>query len=221
MEALLDATTIRRWKNNRAPSEKLRDDEVWPIITLGALIWGSTLADPHSVGREGKPHPRHHLSEFDPDDFIAPNMPHRPVTMAFREVFQKLLNEETDWSAPDGKKAVAVLTAMATTAKTPARSCSGPQTIPTLPACRSPAGAIPTRSLCLIQLCRPLVRPADRNCSSPSSKVRRRRKRTRISLSRRRRTRYLAIYYLARSRRSTIWSSRPAPVGLHRRHRAL
>ena len=29
--------------------------------------------------------------------------------MAFREVFQKLLNEETDWSAPDGKKAVAVV----------------------------------------------------------------------------------------------------------------
>ena len=77
--------------------------KVWPIITLVGLIWGSTLADPHSVGREGKPHPRHHLSEFDPDDFIAPNMPHRPVTMAFREVFQKLLNEETDWSAPDGK----------------------------------------------------------------------------------------------------------------------
>ena len=77
--------------------------KVWPIITLGALIWGSTLADPHSVGREGKPHPRHHLSEFDPDDFVAPNMPHRPVTMAFREVFQKLLNEETDWSAPENK----------------------------------------------------------------------------------------------------------------------
>ena len=31
-------------------------------------------------------------------------MPHRPVTMAFREVFQKLLNEETDWSAPDGTR---------------------------------------------------------------------------------------------------------------------
>ena len=69
----------------------------------GGADLGSTLADPHSVGREGKPHPRHHLSEFDPDDFVAPNMPHRPVTMAFREVFAKLLNDETEWSAPEGR----------------------------------------------------------------------------------------------------------------------
>ena len=121
--------------------------KVWPIITLGALIWGSTLADPHSVGREGKPHPRHHLSEFDPDDFVAPNMPHRPVTMAFREVFAKLLNEETDWSAPESNKRLLKPRLTPTTAKTPARSCSGQRTIPTIPACRLPAGAIPMRSL--------------------------------------------------------------------------
>ena len=51
-------------------------------------------------------------------------------------------------------------------AKTPARSCSGPRTTPTLPACRSPAGAIPTPSLIIRWCRRPPVRHADRNCFS-------------------------------------------------------
>ena len=49
------------------------------------------------VGRESNPHP--HRSTLT-RDFAQP---HRPVTMAFREVFAKLLNEETDWSAPENK----------------------------------------------------------------------------------------------------------------------
>ena len=72
--------------------------KVWPIITLAGLIYGSTLADPKGVGRESNPHP-HHASSLDAD-FAQP---HRPVTMTFREVFAKLLNEETDWSAPENK----------------------------------------------------------------------------------------------------------------------
>src|SRR5579864_6952415 len=78
--------------------------KVWPIITLGALIWGASVSDGMNVGRESNPHPRlHHDDTLDAEvaAYFAP--PHRPVTMAFREVFAKLLNEETDWSAPDGK----------------------------------------------------------------------------------------------------------------------
>ena len=75
--------------------------KVWPIITLVGLIYGSTLADPKGVGRESNPHP--HRSSLDAEVAADFAQPHRPVTMAFREVFQKLLNEETDWSAPDGK----------------------------------------------------------------------------------------------------------------------
>lgn len=71
--------------------------KVWPIITLAGLIYGSTLADPKGVGRESNPHP--HRSTLD----AAFAQPHRPVTMTFREVFAKLLNEETDWSAPENK----------------------------------------------------------------------------------------------------------------------
>lgn len=81
--------------------------KVWPIITLGALLYGSTFSDGMGVKRGSHPPARHHTSEFDPDDFIAPNQPHRPVTMAFREVFAKLLNEETDWSAPESRQATA------------------------------------------------------------------------------------------------------------------
>ena len=44
-----------------------------------------------------------HRSTLDAEVAADFAQPHRPVTMAFREVFQKLLNEETDWSAPDGK----------------------------------------------------------------------------------------------------------------------
>ena len=75
--------------------------KVWPIITLVGLIYGSTLADPKGVGRESNPHP--HRSSLDAEVAADFAQPHRPVTMAFREVFAKLLNEETDWSAPDGK----------------------------------------------------------------------------------------------------------------------
>ena len=75
--------------------------KVWPIITLVGLIYGSTLADPKGVGRESNPHP--HRSTLDAEVAADFAQPHRPVTMAFREVFAKLLNEETDWSAPDGK----------------------------------------------------------------------------------------------------------------------
>ena len=75
--------------------------KIWPIITLVGLIYGSTLADPKGVGRESNPHP--HRSTLDAEVAADFAQPHRPVTMAFREVFAKLLNEETDWSAPDGK----------------------------------------------------------------------------------------------------------------------
>ena len=78
--------------------------KVWPIITLGALLYGSTFSDSRNVGRESNPHP--HRSMIDAEiaaDFAPVNMPHRPVTMAFREVFAKLLNDETEWSAPEGK----------------------------------------------------------------------------------------------------------------------
>ena len=75
--------------------------KVWPIITLGALLYGSSFSDSHNVGRESNPHP--HRSTLDAEVAADFAQPHRPVTMAFREVFAKLLNDETDWSAPDGK----------------------------------------------------------------------------------------------------------------------
>lgn len=77
--------------------------KVWPIITLGALLYGSTFSDSHNVGRESNPHPSHHRSTLDAEVAADFAQPHRPVTMAFREVFAKLLNEETDWSAPENK----------------------------------------------------------------------------------------------------------------------
>jgi hypothetical protein len=79
--------------------------KVWPIITLVGLIYGSTLADPKGVGRESNPHP--HRSSLDAEVAADFAQPHRPVTMAFREVFAKLLNEETDWSAPESRQATA------------------------------------------------------------------------------------------------------------------
>ena len=75
--------------------------KIWPIITLVGLIYGSTLADPKGVGRESNPHP--HRSTLNAEVAADFAQPHRPVTMAFREVFAKLLNEETDWSAPENK----------------------------------------------------------------------------------------------------------------------
>ena len=77
--------------------------KVWPIITLGALIWGASVSDSRNVGRESNPHPLRHRSSLDAEVAADFAQPHRPVTMAFREVFQKLLNEETDWSAPENK----------------------------------------------------------------------------------------------------------------------
>ena len=83
--------------------------KVWPIITLVGLIWGASVSDGMNTQRESNPHPLHHrASSLDAevaDDMKAFDHPvvHRPVTMAFREVFQKLLNEETDWSAPENR----------------------------------------------------------------------------------------------------------------------
>ena len=164
--------------------------KVWPIITLVGLLYGASVSDSHNVGRESNPHP--HRSTLDAEVAADFAQPHRPVTMAFREVFAKLLNEETDWSAPDASKRPLKPKLTPTMAKTPARSCSGPRTIPTLLACRSPAGAIPTPSLIIRWFRRPPVRHAGRSCFSLSSlTIPSRRKRTRISPSRRRRTRYL------------------------------
>ena len=81
--------------------------KVWPIITLGALLYGSSFSDGMGVPRGNKPPPRHHASEFDPDDFVAPNQPHRVATMAFREIFAKLMAEQTEWTAPDSKTTIA------------------------------------------------------------------------------------------------------------------
>ena len=83
--------------------------KVWPIITLVGLLYGASVSDSHNVGRESNPHPLRHRSTLDAK--VATDMKdfgvvHRPVTMTFREVFAKLLNEETDWSAP-GNKATA------------------------------------------------------------------------------------------------------------------
>ena len=79
--------------------------KVWPIITLVGLLYGASVSDSHNVGRESNPHPHRSTLDAEVAAFFAP--PHRPVTMAFREVFQKLLNEETDWSAPESKQAIA------------------------------------------------------------------------------------------------------------------
>jgi PEP-CTERM motif len=77
--------------------------KIWPIVTLGALLYGGTYSDALNTQRESNPHPARHRSSLDAEVAAFFAQPHRPVTMAFREVFAKLLNEETDWSAPDGK----------------------------------------------------------------------------------------------------------------------
>ena len=81
--------------------------KIWPIVTLIGLFYGSMYADGMNTKRESNPH-RHLTLKGNLDAEIEADMkgigqPHRPVTMAFREVFAKLLNEETDWSAPEGK----------------------------------------------------------------------------------------------------------------------
>lgn len=78
--------------------------KIWPIITLGALLYGSTFSDGMGVPR-GSPPVRHHASEFDPDDFIAPNQPHRVASMTFRSFFAQMLQDQTEWTAPQGKQA--------------------------------------------------------------------------------------------------------------------
>ena len=85
--------------------------KVWPIITLGALLYGASYSDGMNTKRESAPHP--HRSMIDAElaaDMKAFEPPHRPVTMAFREVFAKLLNEQTEWTAPEGKQATAEAT---------------------------------------------------------------------------------------------------------------
>ena len=85
--------------------------KVWPIITLGALLYGASYSDGQSTKRESAPHP--HRSTLDAevaDAMKAFNPPHRPVTMAFREMFAKLLADQTEWAVPEGKQATAEAT---------------------------------------------------------------------------------------------------------------
>ena len=83
------------------------------------------------------------------------------MTMAFREVFAKLLNEETDWSAPENK-ATAQAEADADDGQDPGKKLFWSTTTQTLPACRSPAGAIPMPSLTIRWCRRPPARLAGR-----------------------------------------------------------
>ena len=82
--------------------------KIWPIITLGGLLYGSLYADGMNTGRESNPHPRHHgLTELEADlaaDMKAFDQPHRPVTMGYREFFAKILADETEWTAPEDKQ---------------------------------------------------------------------------------------------------------------------
>ena len=81
--------------------------------------------------------------------------------MAFREVFAKLLNEETDWSAPENK-ATAQAEADADDGQDPGKKLFWSTNHPRqLPACRSPAGEVPMPSLIIRLSRRPLVRHAD------------------------------------------------------------
>ena len=86
--------------------------KVWPIITLGVLIWGSFYADSQNVGRESKPHPHPHLTlEGNLDAEVADDMkdfgrPHRVASIPFQSIFAKMLAEETDWSAPEGRQII-------------------------------------------------------------------------------------------------------------------
>jgi hypothetical protein len=78
--------------------------KVWPIITLVGLFYGSFYADGMSVPRESNTHSRHHRSEFDPDDFTS-NLPHRPATIAYRQFFELMMAQETEWTNnPHGDK---------------------------------------------------------------------------------------------------------------------
>ena len=78
--------------------------KVWPIITLGVLLYGSSFSDSRNVGRESNPHPHRSMIDAEVADAMkAFEPPHRPVTMAFREVFAKLLADQTEWTAPEGK----------------------------------------------------------------------------------------------------------------------
>lgn len=70
--------------------------KVWPIITLVGLVYGSFYADGRNVGRESNPHPHAHRSVIDAElaeDMKAFDQPHRPVTVAYREFFAKLLQD--------------------------------------------------------------------------------------------------------------------------------
>lgn len=54
--------------------------KVWPIITLGTLLYGGLCADGQNIG------PRHY------------DRPHRPASIAYQQFFEQLL---TDWTVKD------------------------------------------------------------------------------------------------------------------------
>jgi PEP-CTERM motif len=118
--------------------------KVWPIITLGALIWGASISDGMNVKRESNPHPRLHHNTLDAEVAADFAPPHRPVTMAFREVFAKLLNEETDWSAPEDKAATVETTGDADDGEDPGKKLFWHSVFPDNPGVPFPGWGDPT-----------------------------------------------------------------------------
>ena len=85
--------------------------KIWPIITLAGLIWGSFYADGRNTERESKPHPRPLHSALDDEikaDFAPLAMPHRVATISFRSFFAQMMQEETEWTAPQRKETAEV-----------------------------------------------------------------------------------------------------------------
>ena len=78
--------------------------KIWPIVTLGSLIYGSTLSDGMNTRRESVPHPRPHWRL---DNLDNADMPHRVATMAYREFFAKLLQDGVETTDPEHSKSVA------------------------------------------------------------------------------------------------------------------
>jgi hypothetical protein len=74
--------------------------KVWPIVTLGALIYGSLYADGNPTHRESVPHPR--PRSFTEDD-LELSMPHRVASIAYSSFFKQLLDQETEWSMPEAQ----------------------------------------------------------------------------------------------------------------------
>jgi hypothetical protein len=71
--------------------------KVLPIIAGAGLIYGGVYADGMNVPRESNRPIHHRADEVELDDAVY--MPHRPVTIAYKLFFDRMLQaKETDWT---------------------------------------------------------------------------------------------------------------------------